>query len=147
MFEYEFLNDQLAKFYETETTISQLVNVFALMAMVICGLGLYGLVAFTVGQRTKEIGIRKVLGASVAGIVGLLSKDFLKLVVVAIVLASPLAWWAMSTWLQGFAYKIDIAWWVFILAGLLATSLALLTVSFQSVKAALMNPVKSLRSE
>lgn len=147
VFEYEFLNDQLAKFYETETTISQLVNVFALMAMVICGLGLYGLVAFTVGQRTKEIGIRKVLGASVASIVGLLSKDFLKLVVVAIVLASPLAWWAMSTWLQDFAYKIDIAWWVFVLAGLLATGIALLTVSFQSVKAALMNPVKSLRSE
>lgn len=147
VFEYEFLNDQLAKFYETETTISQLVNVFALMAMVICGLGLYGLVAFTVGQRTKEIGIRKVLGASVASIVGLLSKDFLKLVVVAIVLASPLAWWAMHTWLQDFAYKIDIAWWVFVLAGLLAVSIALLTVSFQSVKAALMNPVKSLRSE
>ncbi|GAB4051165.1 ABC transporter permease [Spirosoma litoris] len=147
VFEYEFLNDQLAKFYETETTISQLVNVFALMAMVICGLGLYGLVAFTVGQRTKEIGIRKVLGASVASIVGLLSKDFLKLVLLAIALASPLAWWAMNTWLAGFAYKVDIAWWVFGLAGLFAIGIALLTVSFQSVKAALMNPVKSLRSE
>ncbi|GAB2518434.1 ABC transporter permease [Spirosoma aerophilum] len=147
VFEHEFLNDQLAQFYETETTISQLVNVFALMAMVICGLGLYGLVAFTVGQRTKEIGIRKVLGASIASLVGLLSKDFLKLVLVAIVLASPLAWWAMTKWLQDFAYKTDIAWWVFALAGGLAVSIALLTVSFQSVKAALMNPVKSLRSE
>ncbi|QHV94460.1 ABC transporter permease [Spirosoma endbachense] len=145
VFDYEFLNDQLAQFYETETTISQLVNTFALMAMVICGLGLYGLVAFTVGQRTKEIGIRKVLGASVASIVALLSKDFLKLVLTAIVLASPVAWWAMNQWLQDFAYKIDIAWWVFVLAGLLAIAIALLTVSFQSVKAALMNPVKSLR--
>ena len=147
VFEYEFLNDQLAQFYETETTISQLVNVFALMAMVICGLGLYGLVAFTVGQRTKEIGIRKVLGASVASIVTLLSKDFLKLILIAIILASPLAWWAMNQWLNDFAYKIDIGWWVFALAGLLAIVIALLTVSFQSIKAALANPVKSLRSE
>ena len=147
VFDYEFLTDQLAQFYETETTISQLVNVFTLLAMVICGLGLYGLVAFTVGQRTKEIGVRKVLGASVASIVALLSKDFLKLVLIAIVIASPLAWWAMTEWLQDFAYKIDIAWWMFAVAGLLAIAIALLTVSFQSVKAALMNPVKSLRSE
>ncbi|GAB4027641.1 ABC transporter permease [Spirosoma gilvum] len=147
VFEYEFLTDQLAKFYETETTISKLVNTFALMAMVICGLGLYGLVAFTVGQRTKEIGIRKVLGASVASIVALLSKDFLKLVLAAILLASPLAWYAMNEWLTGFAYKITIAWWVYALAGAFAIGLALLTISFQSIKAALMNPIKSLRSE
>lgn len=147
VFEYKFLTDQLAKFYETETTISKLVNTFALMAMVICGLGLYGLVSFTVGQRTKEIGIRKVLGASVASIVTLLSKDFLKLVLVAIGLASPLAWYAMNEWLTGFAYKITIAWWVYALAGAFAISLALLAISFQSIKAALMNPVKSLRSE
>ena len=147
MFEYEFLTDQLAQFYDTETTISQLVNVFALMAMVICGLGLYGLVAFTVGQRTKEIGIRKVLGASVASIVALLSKDFLALVLLAIALASPLAWYAMNQWLSDFAYKIAISWWLFGLAGFLAIALALLTVSFQSIKAALMNPVESLRSE
>ncbi|OIN55691.1 ABC transporter permease, partial [Arsenicibacter rosenii] len=99
VFEYEFLTDQLAQFYETETTISQLVNAFSIIAMLICGLGLYGLVAFTVGQRTKEIGIRKVLGASVSGIVMLLSKDFLKLILIAILLASPLAWFAMSRWL------------------------------------------------
>ncbi|MCY7353006.1 MAG: FtsX-like permease family protein, partial [Cytophagaceae bacterium] len=113
----------------------------------ICCLGLYGLVSHVVIQRTKEIGVRKVLGASVTSIVTLLSKDFLKLVLIAIVIASPIAWYAMHRWLQNFAYKIDIEWWVFALAGLLAVGIALLTVSFQSVKAALMNPVKSLRSE
>ena len=147
VFEYEYLNDQLAQFYETETTISQLVNAFSVIAMLICGLGLYGLVAFTVGQRTKEIGIRKVLGASVSGIVVLLSRDFLKLVAVAVLLASPIAWYAMTRWLEAFAYKITIDWWLFALAGLLAVLLALFTVSFQSVKAARMNPVKSLKTE
>ncbi len=147
VFEYEFLTDQLARFYETETTVSHLVNVFALMAIVICGLGLYGLVALSVAQRTKEIGIRKVLGATVASIVALLSQDFLKLVLIAIVFASPIAWYAMNAWLADFAYKVDISWWVFALAGGLAVGIALLTVSFQSIKAALMNPVKSLRSE
>lgn len=110
-------------------------------------LGLFGLTAYTAEQRTKEIGIRKVLGASVASIVSLLSKDFLKLVFFAILIASPLAWYAMNRWLQDFAYKIDIEWWMFATAGLLALTIALLTVSFQSIKAALMNPVKSLRSE
>ena len=147
VFEYQYLDEQLAKFYETETRTARLINVFTGIAILICCLGLYGLVSFVVVQRTKEIGIRKVLGASVASIVALLSKDFLKLVLVAIVIASPLAWYAMHRWLQDFAYKIDIAWWVFALAGLLAVGIALLTVSFQSVKAALMNPVESLRSE
>ncbi len=147
VFEYEFLTDQLAHFYETETTVSHLVNVFTLMAIVICGLGLYGLVALSVVQRTKEIGIRKVLGATVTSIVALLSKDFLKLVLLAIVIASPIAWYAMNAWLADFAYKIDVSWGYFALAGGLAVGIALLTVSFQSVKAALMNPVKSLRSE
>ncbi|RYZ31855.1 MAG: FtsX-like permease family protein, partial [Sphingobacteriales bacterium] len=110
-------------------------------------LGLFGLATFTAEQRTKEIGVRKVLGASVASIVTLLSKDFLKLVCIAILIASPLAWYGMNRWLQDFAYKIDLEWWVFALAGLLAIGIALLTVSFQSIKAALMNPVKSLRSE
>ena len=110
-------------------------------------MGLFGLAAFTAEQRTKEIGIRKVLGASIGSIVTLLSKDFLKPVLIAILLASPLAYYAMHRWLQDFAYKIDIAWWVFALAGLLAVGIALLTVSFQSIRAALMNPVKSLRSE
>ncbi|HEY0111177.1 MAG TPA: FtsX-like permease family protein, partial [Fibrella sp.] len=116
-------------------------------AILIACLGLFGLATFTAEQRTKEIGVRKVLGASVSSIVTLLSKDFLKLVLIAVVIASPLAWWAMTEWLTGFAYKIDIEWWVFLLAGTLAMGIALLTVSFQSVKAALMNPVKSLRSE
>ena len=120
---------------------------FSGLTVLIACLGLFGLAAYTAEQRTKEIGVRKVLGASVTSIVALLSKDFLKLVLIAIVLATPLAWYAMSRWLQDFAYKIEIEWWVFALAGLLAVGIALLTVSFQSVKAALMNPVKSLRSE
>jgi putative ABC transport system permease protein len=110
-------------------------------------LGLFGLTAFTAEQRTKEIGVRKVLGASVGSIVALLSKDFLKLVLIAIVIASPVGWWALREWLQNFAYKTDIGWWVFALAGGVAVAIALLTISFQSVKAALMNPVKSLRNE
>ncbi|GAB3895859.1 ABC transporter permease [Spirosoma agri] len=147
VFEYEFLTDQLSRFYETETTISTLVNVFALTAMLICGLGLYGLVSFTVGQRTREIGIRKVLGASIVSIVSLLTRDFLKLVLIAIVIASPVAWYAMNQWLQDFAYKVDIQWWIVALAGVFATGIAFLTVGYQSLKAALMDPVKSLRSE
>ncbi|QDK77928.1 FtsX-like permease family protein [Spirosoma sp. KCTC 42546] len=146
-FEANFLDTLVNQQYQREEKAKILLSWFSALIIFIACLGLFGLATFTTEQRTKEIGIRKVLGASVASIVGLLSKDFLKLVVVAIVLASPIAWWAMRTWLQGFAYKIDIAWWVFALAGLLATGIALLTVSFQSVKAALMNPVKSLRSE
>ncbi|MFD2935900.1 ABC transporter permease [Spirosoma flavum] len=147
VFEYQYVDQQLAKFYETETLIARLTNIFTSIAILICCLGLYGLVSHVVVQRTKEIGIRKVLGASVASIVTLLSKDFLKLVLIAIVIASPLAWWTMNQWLQDFAYKITIGWWMFGLAGLVAVSIALLTVSFQSIKAALANPVKSLRSE
>ena len=124
-----------------------LYRVFAGLCVFIACLGLFGLSAFTAEARTKEIGVRKVLGASVSSIVALLSKDFLKLVLIAILIASPIAWWAMNRWLQDFTYRISIEWWVFALAGLLAVGIALLTVSFQSVKAALMNPVKSLRSE
>ncbi|MBO0934642.1 ABC transporter permease [Fibrella aquatilis] len=147
VFDYEWLTDNLAHFYQTETTLSTLTNAFSLLAMLICCLGLYGLVAFTVGQRTKEIGIRKVLGASVSGIVALLTRDFVKLVIVGIAIASPLAWWAMNSWLQSFAYRVEIGPWVFVLAGSLGTSIALLTISYQSISAALMDPVKSLRSE
>ncbi|GAB3316625.1 ABC transporter permease [Larkinella ripae] len=147
VFEYEFLDDQLARFYETESLIFRLVNTFSGICILICGLGLYGLVSLVVVQRTKEIGVRKVLGASVASIVRLLSKDFLKLVVLALVIASPIAGYAMSQWLNEFAYKIAIEWWMFALAGGLAVLVALLTVSFQSIKAALANPVKSLRAE
>ncbi|WP_428654567.1 FtsX-like permease family protein [Runella sp.] len=147
VFMYEYLNDQLAKFYETETLVFQLSVVFAGIAILISCLGLYGLVLFTMTQRTKEIGIRKVLGASLASIIALLSTDFLQLVALAIFIASPLAWYAMNQWLQDFAYHIDVEWWMIALAATLATTIALTTVSFQSVKAALMNPVKSLKVE
>ncbi len=147
VFEYEFLDEQLAKFYENENSLSKLINVFALIAISLCMLGLYGLVALVAGQRTKEIGIRKVLGASVASIIALLSSDFLKLVALAILIASPLAWYAMNKWLQDFAYHIQMEWWMIAFAATLATTIALTTVSFQSIKAALMNPVQSLKIE
>jgi len=146
-FDYRFLDETYRNMYKVEVSTGRIIFAFTTFAMVIAGLGLFGLAAFTAEQRTREVGIRKVLGASVASIVALLSKDFLKLVLVAILLATPIAWYAMNQWLQDFAYKIDIEWWVFALAGLLATTVAVLTVSFQSVKAALMNPVKSLRTE
>jgi putative ABC transport system permease protein len=120
---------------------------FAILAITIACLGLFALSAFMAEQRSKEIGIRKVLGASVQGITSLLSMDFVKLVLLAIVIASPIAWWGMNKWLQDFAYRIDISWWMFAAAGLVAILIALITVSFQSVKAALANPIKSLRSE
>ena len=145
--DYKFLDDSFEQLYKADRQAGQLFNVFSGIAILISCLGLFGLATFTAEQRTKEIGIRKVLGASVASIVALLSKDFVKLVLVAIVIASPIAWYAMNEWLADFAYKIDIGWWVFALAGGLAVGIALLTVSFQSVKAALMNPVESLRSE
>ncbi|WP_460995991.1 ABC transporter permease [Spirosoma harenae] len=146
-FTYSFVDSDYQKVYKSETVVSTLATLFACLAIFIACLGLFGLAAFTAEQRTKEIGVRKVLGASVASIVALLSTDFLKLVVMAIVIASPLAWWVMTKWLQGFAYQISLSWWMFGLAGLLAIGIAVLTVSFQSIKAALMNPIKSLRSE
>jgi predicted permease len=146
-FTYQFLDEAYEKMYLAEQQVHTLVNYFGVLAILISCLGLFGLSAFTAEQRTKEIGVRKVLGASVASIVGLLSKDFLRLVLLALVLASPLAWWAVSQWLHSFEYRAELTGWVFVLAGVLAVTIALLTVSFQSIKAALMNPVKSLRSE
>ena len=146
-FSYAFLEDSFDAMYRAEQRIGTIALTFAVLAILIACLGLFGLAAFMAEQRTKEIGVRKVLGASVFSIVGLLSKDFLRLVLIAILIASPIAWYAMSQWLKDFAYKIDIEWWYFALAGSLAVGIALLTVSFQSIKAALMNPVKSLRSE
>jgi putative ABC transport system permease protein len=125
----------------------KITTFFSFLAVLIASLGLFGLSSYTIAQRAKEIGVRKVLGASVASIVSLLSKDFLKLVLIAIAIASPIAWYAVSQWLEDFAYKIDLSWWIFAVAGILAVLIALLTVSFQSIKAALMNPVKTLRSE
>ncbi|WP_077923205.1 ABC transporter permease [Spirosoma sp. 209] len=146
-FTYSFLDKRFNDTYLAEQKTGRILGLFAGLTIFVACLGLFGLATFTAEQRTKEIGVRKVLGASVASIVGLLSKDFLKLVLIAILLAVPVAWYVMDKWLQSFAYKIDMAWWVFALAGVLAVGIALLTVSFQSVKAALMNPVQSLRSE
>jgi putative ABC transport system permease protein len=146
-FEYYFLDQTFNGIYKAETRLATLFGVFTGFALFIACLGLFGLATFTAEQRTKEIGVRKVLGASVSSIVALISKDFLKLLLIAIVIASPIAWYAMNRWLQDFAYRIEIEWWVFAVAGLLAVTIALLTVSFQSIRAALMNPVNSLRSE
>ncbi len=146
-FTYSFLDKRFNDTYLAEQKTGRILGLFAGLTIFVACLGLFGLATFTAEQRTKEIGVRKVLGASVASIVGLLSKDFLKLVLIAILLAVPVAWYVMDKWLQSFAYKIDMAWWVFALAGVLAVGIALVTVSFQSVKAALMNPVKSLKTE
>jgi len=146
-FEYEFLDDHFAELYRADNTVSEIVGILAVLAILISCLGLFGLASFSVEQRVKEIGVRKVLGASVVQIVNLISQDFLRLVVVAFVIAAPLAWFAMNKWLEDYAYRIDVSWWVFVLAGILAIAIALVTVSFQSIKAALKNPVRSLRSE
>jgi putative ABC transport system permease protein len=146
-FRYTFLDADLAALYRDEQRAKRLFVLFAGLAIFIACIGLLGLAAYLTRQRTKEIGIRKVLGASVGNITALLAKDFLKLVLVAIALASPLAWWAMSKWLGDFAYRTEIGWGVIALAGLCAVGVALFTVSFQSIRAALANPVKSLRSE
>ncbi|MBC7919635.1 MAG: ABC transporter permease [Ferruginibacter sp.] len=147
LFEYHFLDEQWDLFYREDARRQQIFMLAALGTVFIACMGLFGLASYAAGQRTKEIGIRKVLGASVISIVTLLSKDFLRLVLIAFAVAVPLAWWAMSRWLQDFAYRIDIGWWMFALVGAFTLCIALLTVSFQAVKAALANPVKSLRTE
>ncbi|GAB3916440.1 ABC transporter permease [Larkinella terrae] len=146
-FSYSFLEDSFDAMYRAEQRVGQIVLTFSVLAILIACLGLFGLAAFMAEQRTKEIGVRKVLGASTSSIVGLLSKDFLRLVLIAILIATPIAWYGMNQWLQDFAYKIDVPWWVFVLAGLVAILIAFATVSFQSIKAALTNPVKSLKAE
>ncbi|HMI78497.1 MAG TPA: ABC transporter permease [Ferruginibacter sp.] len=146
-FSHRFMDDAFNNIYHEEMRVGKLAMIFSLLAIFIACLGLFGLATFMAEQRTKEIGIRKVLGANVAGIVQLLSKDFLKLVIIAFCLSVPLAWWGMNKWLQDFAYRVDISWWVFALAGLTALVIALITVSLQAIRAALANPVKSLRTE
>ncbi|HXO77827.1 MAG TPA: FtsX-like permease family protein, partial [Puia sp.] len=146
-FEYSFVDDIVQQQYTTELTLSRIINSFTMMAIAISCLGLFGLAAFSAEQRNKEVAVRKVLGATVGGLVGLLSKDFLKLVGLALVIAVPLSWWAMQKWLQGFAYRVPLSWWMFALAGALAIGIALVTVSFQAIRAAVANPVKTLRSE
>ncbi|HSQ45176.1 MAG TPA: FtsX-like permease family protein, partial [Ginsengibacter sp.] len=144
---YTFLDDNFAKLYASEIRTQQIFSAFAIIAIIIASLGLFGLSAFVIEQRTKEIGIRKVLGASVQNVLLLVSKEFLLLVSIAFIISIPVTWWAMHNWLQDFAYRINISVWVFIMAGILAILIALLTVSFQAIKAAVANPVKSLRTE
>ncbi|HLK31219.1 MAG TPA: ABC transporter permease [Puia sp.] len=146
-FEYFFANEKYDQQYFEEQKLGNVFIASAFVAALIACLGLFGLAAFTARQRVKEIGIRKVLGAGVADITTLLSKDFIVLVIISMVIASPIAWWAMNKWLQDFAYRTNISWWVFILAGIIAVTIALATIGFQSIKAAIANPVKSLRSE
>jgi putative ABC transport system permease protein len=146
-FSYSFMDNDFDKLYHTEQQTGRIFITFAVFAILIACLGLFGLVTYAAEQRTKEIGIRKILGASVKGIVGLLSRDFTMLVGIAALIAFPVAWWAMYKWLETFAYRTEISWWIFLVAGAVALAIALLTVSIQSIRAALANPVKSLRSE
>jgi putative ABC transport system permease protein len=146
-FSYKFYDQQLESIYKEERNLSVLINLATAIAIVISCLGLFGLAIITAFQRTKEIGIRKVLGASVTGIVRILSTDFIRLVLIALIIASPIAWWAMNKWLSDFAYRVQISWWMFALTGFMAVIIALLTVGFHAVKAAIANPVKSLRNE
>ncbi len=146
-FSYYFLDEVFDKQYKTDQQFGSLFTFFAAIAIIIACMGLLGLAAYNVLQRTKEIGIRKVFGASVQNIVFLLSKDFIQLILIAFVLAIPVAWWSMHNWLQQFAYRISISWWIFLLSGLLVVIIALVTISFQAIKAAIANPVKSLRTE
>jgi putative ABC transport system permease protein len=141
------MDDTYGAMYKSEEKLSDLLWIFALMAIVVGCMGLFGLAAFTAEQRTKEIGIRKVLGADVFNIIGLLSKNFLGLVLIASLIAIPVGWWAMTNWLKDFPYRVSLGWWVFAATTLLALIIALLTVGFQSVKVATANPVKSLRTE
>jgi putative ABC transport system permease protein len=145
--DYKFMDETYATMYKAEAKLSDLLWIFTIMAIVVGCMGLFGLAAFSAEQRTKELGIRKVLGANAFDIVGLLSKNFLVLVLIASLIAFPIAWWAMNSWLKDFPYRVDISWWVFGIAIVAALAIALLTVSFQAIKAALANPVKSLRTE
>jgi putative ABC transport system permease protein len=145
--QFHFLDANFARQYAAEKKQGEIALIFTVLAVIIACLGLFGLATFTAAQRVKEIGIRKVLGASAASIVQMLSKDFLKLVSIASVIAFPIAWLAMNQWLQGFAYRIDIEWWIFIAAGSLVLLVALATIGFQSLRAAMANPVESLRNE
>jgi putative ABC transport system permease protein len=145
--DYKFMDESFGEMYTNEEKLSELLWIFTIMAIVVGCMGLFGLAAFSAEQRTKEIGIRKVLGANVFNIVGLLSRNFLLLVGIASLIAFPIAWWAMNNWLKDFPYRITISWWIFGMAIIAALAIAFLTVSFQSVKAAVANPVKSLRTE
>ena len=145
--DYSFLDERYNNTYKAEQKIGTILGVFAMLTIFIACLGLFGLAKFTAEQRTKEIGIRKVLGATATQLSAMLSKDFLKLVLIAVAIASPIAWGAMNKWLEDFAYRIDIQWWMFAAAGLAAVVIALLTVGWQAIRTAVANPVDSLRDE
>jgi len=146
-FEYSFLDDAIQKQYDEDKRVSRIITAFTIIAMIICSLGLYGLSSFMAERRFKEIGVRKVMGASVQQIVGMMSKEFIKLVAISFLLAVPVAWFAMTRWLEGFAYKIPMDFTIFLFAGLSALTIALLTISYESIRAASTNPVISLRTE
>jgi len=147
LYEYRFLDDKIASFYKQETQLSQLYKIFAVIAIFLSCLGLYGLASFMAVQRIKEVGIRKVLGATAGSIVYLFSKEFIMLIAIAFVIATPIAWYYMHQWLQNYAYRIDVSWLIFLAGGIVAIVIALATISFQAIKAAVANPVKSLRTE
>jgi putative ABC transport system permease protein len=146
-FNYNFVDEEYAAKFEDEKRIGTLAALFAGLTIFISCLGLFGLATYMAENRIKEIGVRKVLGASVTNITTLLSKDFLKLVIISFLIASPVAWWSMSKWLQSYTYRINIEWWVFAVAGITSVFIAVSTVSYQAIKAAIANPVKSLKSE
>jgi putative ABC transport system permease protein len=146
-FAYTFLDDRYNNSYQSEQKIGQILGVFAGVTIFVACLGLLGLATFTAEQRTKEIGIRKVLGASITNIVSLLSINFIKLVFIAFIIATPVAWYMMNKWLQDFAYKTNVSGWTFLLAAVLAIAITIITVSFRAIKAAVVNPVNSLRAE
>ena len=146
-FDYHFLDEDYNALYKADMQLGKVLSIFTAIAVALACIGLFGLSAYSVQQRAKEIGIRKVLGASVSGIVMLLSKEFMLLVAVSLLVAFPLAWWAKSKWLQDFAYRTDVSWWIFAVAGVVAVVIAFLTVSIRSIATAIDNPVKSLRSE
>ncbi len=147
VYEYRFLDDKIESFYKQEDQLSQLYKIFAAIAIFLSCLGLYGLASFMAVQRIKEVGIRKVLGATTSNIVYLFSKEFIALILIAFAIATPIAWYYMHQWLQDYAYRINISWWLFAAGGLAAIIIALATISFQAIKAAIANPVKSLRTE
>jgi putative ABC transport system permease protein len=147
IFDYSFVEHEFNLQHKAEERLALIVTIFTFFAVFIACIGLFGLAFITAAQRTKEIGVRKVLGATITNIVTLLSKDIIKMVLIAVIIATPAAAWIMNSWLENFAYRIDIKWWVFAIAALVAVVIAFLTVSFHSVKAARENPVKNLRTE
>jgi putative ABC transport system permease protein len=146
-FSFRFVEDDTNTMYQSERMVTKLSNVFAVLAIAISCLGLLGLIMFSAEQRTREIGIRKAMGATVSSIVGLLSKDFVKIVLISFAVATPFAAWLMTQWLNGFAYRIELSWWIFASAGIAALLIALVTISWQAVQSARANPVDSLRAE